>query len=87
LPTDPGQPNASGERHLDALLRRCRASQRCPPLRCGRRDPLDPPPRQHWTDRERTSWRLAWLHLAERRLRPVVPVEVYDDPDRRGDAA
>jgi hypothetical protein len=88
LPSDPGQRSATGERYLDPLLRRRRASLRCPPLACdGRRDPLDPPPRRWWSARERASWRLAWVHLAERGLRPVVPTEVYDDPDRWGDAA
>lgn len=79
--------SAIGERPLDPLLRRRRASLRCPPLPCGRRDPLDPPPRGRPTARERASWRLAWRHLTVRGLRPVVPVEVFDDPDRWGDAA
>lgn len=85
---DRSQDSAIGERPtLDPLLRRRRASLRCPPLPCGRRDPLDPPPRRHWSARERASWRLAWRHLKVHGLRPVVPSEVYDDPDRWGDAA
>lgn len=73
--TDQAEGSAAGA-YAAGLRRRRAASWRCPPLECGRRDPLDLDPRPGVRGREAVaavraerraaeSWLLAVEHLAE----------------------
>lgn len=74
---DRAQDSAPGERPLEPLLRRRRASLRCVPLPCGRRDPFHPPPVGRPTARELAAWQAAAAHLRALGCEPVIPEPVH----------
>lgn len=70
---DSPDPTAPGRQ----LRRRRDTSRRLEPVAGLQPDPWRHPQPDRWSAREVASWRLAWVHLAELGLEPIVPDSLY----------